>query len=161
MTLQHPIAPPTDIRVLIVDSHSTFRDALSSFVRSQPSFRVVAEACEHASLLPLLELYEPDILLLDFPTLDHATLPLLQFLAQRRASLAVILLAAPVVPLAHRLALDLGTSALIDKELVPQLLIPTILGVYSGQSSPPHAPSDPASRSAWTPEFCPPFHLTR
>lgn len=54
------------LRLLIVDDHILFLEALTSLIRQQPGFEVVGEAGSVADAVALSRLYKPDVVLMDF-----------------------------------------------------------------------------------------------
>lgn len=52
-------------RILIADDHHVLREGLRTLLENQPNWEVVAEACDGLEVLPLIEKFLPDILILD------------------------------------------------------------------------------------------------
>ncbi|PYL47640.1 MAG: DNA-binding response regulator, partial [Verrucomicrobia bacterium] len=53
------------IRVLLVDDHAGMRDALRTFINSEPDLTVVAEAASGHSALDVYSRTTPDVVLMD------------------------------------------------------------------------------------------------
>ena len=58
-------APVNQIRVLIADDHSLFREGLSMLLAREPGINVVGEATDGLQALSMAETLQPDIMLLD------------------------------------------------------------------------------------------------
>ncbi len=54
------------IRLLIVDDHILFLEALTNLIGSQPGFMVVGQARSVADAVAFSKLYKPDVVLMDF-----------------------------------------------------------------------------------------------
>lgn len=52
-------------RIVLVDEHAIFRDAVSAMIDKHPGFEVVGEAADGASAVELVEKLKPDIVLLE------------------------------------------------------------------------------------------------
>src|SRR5579862_3041156 len=55
-----------EIRILLVDDHSLFRDSLSRLLQTEPGFRMVGSCASVADALSILSRENPDIVLLDY-----------------------------------------------------------------------------------------------
>ncbi len=53
------------IRVVIADDHAILRDGIRSLLERQDDMQVVGEACNGFEALQQVELYQPDIVLMD------------------------------------------------------------------------------------------------
>src|SRR5580693_3820570 len=55
-----------EIRILLVDDHSLFRDSLSRLLQTEPGFVMVGSCDTVAEALSLIGQEQPDIVLLDY-----------------------------------------------------------------------------------------------
>jgi DNA-binding NarL/FixJ family response regulator len=53
------------IRILAVDDHSMFREALAALLGSQPDMKVVAEAARGREAIQQFRTHQPDVTLMD------------------------------------------------------------------------------------------------
>ncbi|MDI3341476.1 MAG: response regulator transcription factor [Sphaerobacter sp.] len=61
-----PVPPPTrTIKVLLVDDHVLFRQALRHLLEAEPDIRVVGEAGDGRSAQQLADRFQPDVVLMD------------------------------------------------------------------------------------------------
>jgi DNA-binding NarL/FixJ family response regulator len=121
------------IRIVVADDHPIFRDGLCKLLALEEDFQVVAQASDGREVLDVLQLHEPDILLLDLkmPGLDGlATLQRLQAVRNRTR---VIVLTASDDKNEFVQAMKLGTSGIVLKQTATELLIKSIRKVHAGE----------------------------
>jgi two-component system, NarL family, nitrate/nitrite response regulator NarL len=128
-----PPAADVKIRIVIADDHPIFRDGLRKLLTLEDDFEVVAEARDGKEVLEVLELLEPDILLLDLkmPGLDG--LSALQRLQNSRIKTKVIVLTASEDKNQFVQAMKFGTSGIVLKQTATELLIKSIRKVHAGE----------------------------
>ena len=100
-------APPTPIRVMVVDDHANFRAAACAALVAEGCFDVVAEAADAAAAIELARLHQPDLVLLDLIMPGVGGIE----------ALPSILEAAPAAKVAFLTALDasaFASTALLD-----------------------------------------------
>ena len=128
-----PALPGSKIRIVVADDHPIFRDGLCKLLALEEDFEVVAQAQDGRQVLEVLQLHEPDVLLLDLkmPGLDGlATLQRLQAAKNRTR---VIVLTASDDKNEFVQAMKLGTSGIVLKQTATELLIKSIRKVYGGE----------------------------
>jgi two-component system, NarL family, nitrate/nitrite response regulator NarL len=127
------IPAKSKIRIVVADDHPIFRDGLCKLLALEEDFQVVAQASDGREVLDVLQLHEPDILLLDLkmPGLDGlATLQRLQAVRNRTR---VIVLTASDDKNEFVQAMKLGTSGIVLKQTATELLIKSIRKVHAGE----------------------------
>ena len=125
--------PKSKIRIVVADDHPIFRDGLCRLLALEEDFEVVAQAQDGRQVLDVLQLHEPDILLLDLkmPGLDGlATLQRLQIAKNKTR---VIVLTASDDKNEFVQAMKLGTSGIVLKQTATELLIKSIRKVHAGE----------------------------
>ena len=60
------ITMSSEIRILLIDDHSLFRESLSRLLQTEPDFRIVATSASASEALVLPRLEEIDVVLLDY-----------------------------------------------------------------------------------------------
>ncbi len=118
---------PATIRIVIVDDHKLFREALRLLLDSRSDFAVVGEARSAAELLPLVERERPDIVLLD---LD---LNLIEEIEARSEGTRVLVLTGVRDPRLHQQCVCRGAKGLVQKEHAADVLIKAVERVYAGE----------------------------
>ncbi|MBX3014529.1 MAG: response regulator transcription factor [Caldilineaceae bacterium] len=82
------------IRLIIADDHPIVRDGLRAVLSTQPDFAIVGEADSGSQVLQQVEMLRPDLLLLDLEMPDGDGVETLQRLAERNATVRVIIFTA-------------------------------------------------------------------
>jgi DNA-binding NarL/FixJ family response regulator len=120
------------IRILIVDDHALFREALSLLMENFPELTVIGQASNRAEALEAARA-QPDIILLDLDLGAESGLDLLpELLAVARQSRILILTGMIDTELHHR-AVRLGAMGLVLKSEVSGTLIKAIIKVQDGE----------------------------
>lgn len=122
-----------DIRILIADDHSIFRDGLKKLLEAEGGFRVIGEATTGDEALDLAKDLRPDILLLDLSMPRLTGLEVLRRLSKSTASLHTILLTASIEKSEILEALLLGAHGVVPKQSASQMLFKSIRTVMSGE----------------------------
>lgn len=127
------MSKPQDIRILIADDHSIFRDGLRKLLEADGGFVVVGEATNREEALNLVGTLKADLLLLDIsmPRLDG--LEVLRRLPKNRSSLHTILLTASIEKSEIVEALLLGARGIVPKQSASQMLFKSIRSVMAGE----------------------------
>lgn len=122
-----------EVRILIADDHSLFREGLCKLLEEQPGFRVVGEASDGREALQLVKQRKADLLLLD---LQMPSLPGMEVLRQLEAAdkgLRTIVLAATIDKDQVAEAFRLGACGIVLKESATSLLLECMRAVLDGK----------------------------
>jgi DNA-binding NarL/FixJ family response regulator len=127
------------IRVLIVDDHTTVLAGLTAIIGMQPDMVVVAEAANGIEALGLWQMHRPDITLLDLrmPKMDGVSL--LNEIRQRDQSARVIVLTTYDSDLDILRAVKAGAKGYLLKDARREELLDCIRKVNSGETRIPPA----------------------
>ena len=139
--------PPTDeassadnpdrakpITILIADDHPIFRDGLKQLLSLEKDFAVVADIGDGDEVLPAVERYRPDVLLLDLKLPGTHGLTVLQKLQlANNTATKVIVLTASEDKNEFVQAMKLGTSGIVLKQSPTDLLFKSIRKVHAGE----------------------------
>lgn len=122
-----------EIRILIADNHSLFREGLRSLLEMQPGFRVVGESGDGKEVLPLVGQLQPDILLLDLRMRNAGGIDILRSLPPSAGKPRVIVLAADIDKKQVSEAFRVGARGVILKEAGVASFFQCINAVAAGQ----------------------------
>jgi two-component system, NarL family, nitrate/nitrite response regulator NarL len=122
-----------EIRILIADDHSIFRDGLRKLLEAEGGFSVVGEATNGIEALDLVNELKPDVLLLDISMPRLTGLEVLRRLTKQTAPLRTILLTASVEKSEIIEALLLGAHGVVPKQSASRMLFKSIRTVMAGE----------------------------
>jgi two-component system nitrate/nitrite response regulator NarL len=124
----------SNIRLLLLDDHTLFRESLSRLLDAEPDFEMVADCSSVEQAIDILKTRAVDLVLLDYD-LGQQRAP--DFLEQARAlGLAprVLLVTAGITPSESVQILNNGTAGLFLKHSSPELLAEAIRKVHGGET---------------------------
>jgi DNA-binding NarL/FixJ family response regulator len=130
--LIRPNAEHDAIRILLADEPSMYRDGLRAVLTAQPDLRIVAEADDEQSILPLAKKHQPDIILFE-PETAGASLPVLRLIQQSGLSSRIILLTGNEDETVLSQAVRCGVSGVVPKKSPTELLLKSIRKVNAGE----------------------------
>jgi two-component system, NarL family, nitrate/nitrite response regulator NarL len=122
-----------EIRILIADDHSIFRDGVRKLLEAEGGFSVVGEATNGIEALDLVNELKPDVLLLDISMPRLTGLEVLRRLTKQTAPLRTILLTASVEKSEIIEALLLGAHGVVPKQSASRMLFKSIRTVMAGE----------------------------
>jgi len=122
-----------EIRILIADDHSIFRDGVRKLLEAEGGFSVVGEATNGIEALDLVTELKPDVLLLDISMPRLTGLEVLRRLTKQTAPLRTILLTASVEKSEIIEALLLGAHGVVPKQSASRMLFKSIRTVMAGE----------------------------
>jgi two-component system, NarL family, nitrate/nitrite response regulator NarL len=120
-------------RILIADDHTIFRDGLRTLFAGERQFNIAGEASGGDETLRMVELVNPDILLLDLVMPKLSGLEVLKSLADKGATVRSIILSGAADGRDIARAFELGARGLVLKESATTLLFKSIQAVMAGQ----------------------------
>jgi DNA-binding NarL/FixJ family response regulator len=122
-----------NIRILIVDDHSLFRESLGRMLQSEPDFSVVGECRSLAEALAALSSVETDVILLDYDLGNEQGTSLLAELSKRQLHASVLIVTAGMPSEEAFRALDEGVMGILLKHSSLDQLIAAIRTVAAGE----------------------------
>ncbi len=124
---------PANVRIVIADDHTLFRDGLRRLLESEPGFHVVGEATDGIEAIERVKSLQPDILLLDVAMPRLTGLAALEQLSALSHSVRTILLTASIEKPQIVTALQLGARGVVMKDTATSQLLKSIWCVMDGQ----------------------------
>ena len=122
-----------EIRVLITDDHSLFRESLSRYLRTTEGFRVVGECTTVKETIAALSGGEVDVALLDYDLGEEQGLSLFAELKKRNWPVKVLIVTAGMPDTATHRAMEAGASGVFLKHNSLDQLISAIHRVVDGE----------------------------
>jgi DNA-binding NarL/FixJ family response regulator len=121
------------LRLLLLDDHGLFREALSRLLASEPDFEVVGQCATAAEALEVLRLASVDVVLLDLVLGKEPGIPFIP--AARRAGYRgkILVVTAGLTGTESLKALHLGASGIFLKHNPPPMLTKAIRLVAGGE----------------------------
>jgi DNA-binding NarL/FixJ family response regulator len=122
------------IRVLIVDQHLAFRDALATRLQTEPDLAVLAKAHSAEFATSVLVGRSADVVLLDADLQDHAAIAFCSEMVRRPDPPRIVMLSAASEPERIVAAVRAGAAAWVRKDESIDHLLSVIRGAVRGES---------------------------
>lgn len=123
-----------EIRILIVDDHSLFRESLSRLIETTPYIRVVAQCTTIADALAAFSKMAPDLVLLDYDLGNEQGSTMLVELRKRQHDARVLMVTAGMSQVAAVSALEAGAQGIFLKHSSLEHLLSAIHRVAGGET---------------------------
>lgn len=123
-----------EIRLLLVDDHSLFRESLSRLLDSEPDFKVVAQCASTSEALEALATNQIDLLLLDYDLGHDNGLDFIHKVRAAGYTGRIFIITAGMTDAESVRALSLGVCGIFLKHSSPALLCEAIHKVMAGES---------------------------
>ncbi|HUB50652.1 MAG TPA: response regulator transcription factor [Terracidiphilus sp.] len=122
-----------NIRILIVDDHSLFRESLGRMLQAEPGLSVVGECSSLGEALAALSTIEADVILLDYDLGNELGTLLLAELKKRQVHTSVLIVTAGMPSDEAFRGLDEGVKGILLKHSSLDQLINAIRTVAAGE----------------------------
>jgi two-component system nitrate/nitrite response regulator NarL len=123
-----------NIRILLVDDHTIFRESLRRLLAGESGLRVVADCATLAEAKEIISGNNVDLVLLDYDLGEEAGIDLLRFLHETQSNVRVLILTAGMVANATLNAIDTGAAGVILKHNGTSQLLEAIRRVAKGEA---------------------------
>jgi DNA-binding NarL/FixJ family response regulator len=126
-----------EIRILLVDDHSLFRDSLSRLLQTEPGFRMVGSCATVAEALPIITSEQaqdqPDIILLDYDLGEEQGTAALDEIRKHGFKGRVLMVTAGMSDAATVRVLESGSEGIFLKHSSPAQLVDAIRRMVAGE----------------------------
>ena len=126
-----------EIRILLVDDHSLFRDSLSRLLETEPGFRMVGSCATVAEALPIITSEQaqnqPDIILLDYDLGEEQGTVALDEIRKHAFRGRVLMVTAGMSDAATVRVLESGSEGIFLKHSSPAQLVEAIRRMVAGE----------------------------
>ena len=122
-----------EIRILLIDDHSLFRESLSRLLEAEPDFRVAGSCASTEEALAVLETSNVDLVLLDYDLGEENASAFLDRARGEGFEGRVLMVTAGMSDSGTLRALERGASGVFLKHSPPSQLIDAINKVMSGE----------------------------
>ena len=122
-----------EIRILMVDDHSLFRESLGRLLETTSHMRVIGQCATVAEAVETLSRFEVDVVLLDYDLGEESGFALLTELKQWATDVRVLMVTAGLSDEATVRVMEAGASGIFLKHSGPDQLIAAIRQVAGGE----------------------------
>ena len=122
----------TQIRILLVDDHSLFRESLSRVLEAEPEFLIAATCARVSEALDALEREAIDVVLLDYDLGDEQGTALLGEAKRRGYAARILMVTAGLSDAGTLRAFEQGSAGVFLKHSPPAQLVEAIRKVAAG-----------------------------
>jgi DNA-binding NarL/FixJ family response regulator len=122
-----------EIRILLVDDHSLFRDSLSRLLQTEPGFRIVGSCATVADALSIISQEQPDIILLDYDLGEEQGTVALDEIGRHGFKGRVLMVTAGMSDTATVRVLESGSQGIFLKHSSPAQLVEAIRRLMAGE----------------------------
>jgi DNA-binding NarL/FixJ family response regulator len=123
----------TQIRILLVDDHTLFRESLARLLESEPDFCVVAHCATISSAIDILQRDAVDLVLLDYDLGEERGTDMLKYLHTCKNTAKVLMVTAGMSDRTTFDVLHAQVSGVIYKHSAPAQLLDAIRRVARGE----------------------------
>lgn len=122
------------ISIMITDDHSMIREGLKSLLELDDDIKVIAEAVDGRDCLDKLDIYKPDVLLLDINMPNMNGLEVLKELKARKSKVKVLVLTVHNETEYLMKAVDIGINGYVLKDSESAELKKAIRAIMDGET---------------------------
>ena len=121
------------IRILLIDDHSLFRESLGRLLEAEPDFRIAATCAGVGEAVAVLDRQPVDVVLLDYDLGDETGSAFLEEARRRNFQGRILMVTAGIDDAGTLRAFESGVSGLFLKHSPPAQLIEAIHKVTRGE----------------------------
>ena len=122
-----------EIRILLVDDHSLFRESLSRLLQAEPDLRIVATCSSATEALAIVEREPIDLVLLDFDLGEQEGSLFLESVKAKAFAGRILMVTAGMSDAGTLRAMEAGAAGIFLKHSPPAQLLEAIYKVMRGE----------------------------
>src|ERR1700685_4178697 len=122
-----------EIRILLLDDHSLFRDSLSRLLQTEPGFHIVGSCASVAEALSVIASEQPDIVLLDYDLGEEQGTVALDEIRKHGYKGRILMVTAGMSDAATVRVLENGAEGIFLKHSSPAQLVEAIRKLVAGE----------------------------
>jgi len=122
-----------EIRILLVDDHSLFRDSLSRLLQTEPGFRIVGSCASVSETLVIAASERPDIILLDYDLGEEQGTAALDEIRKSGYQGRILMVTAGMSDTVTVRVLESGSEGIFLKHSSPAQLVEAIRKLVAGE----------------------------
>jgi len=121
------------MRLIIVDDHSLFRSGLAHLFNSQSDFEVVGEAGTIKEALSLIDVQNPDLIIMDVGLPDGSGIDTISKILRKSPDVQIVLLTIHASDESAFSAIRLGAKGFLLKDIAAPALLTALRGLQRGE----------------------------
>lgn len=120
------------IKILLIEDNRLLRDGIEAMIKKQPDMHMAAAVGDNENILPVMNKFKPDIVLLDLGLRNKSSLNIVKLSKQHYPETKIIVM--DLVPLQADILefVQIGVSGFITKDASINEFCKTIRSVYQG-----------------------------
>jgi DNA-binding NarL/FixJ family response regulator len=121
------------MRILVVDDHPLFRDALQELIHREPRWRICGKASGVTEALRLVEEAKPDLVIVDISLGESNGIDLIKTVSEKYEGVAMLVVSMHAESLYAERALRAGAMGYVMKDEPPKVVKSAIQKVLGGE----------------------------
>ncbi len=122
-----------ELRILIVDDHPLFQEALRELIHRQPGWRVCGKATDAAEALRLVQETKPDLVIVDISLGNSSGIDLIKQISAKDSDLPMLVVSMHDESLYSEVAIRAGAMGYVMKHESPKTVKTAIQHVLAGE----------------------------
>jgi DNA-binding NarL/FixJ family response regulator len=125
--------PPHTSRILIVEDHPLFQEALSELIKREPTWQVCGKAADPVEAMQLVEETRPDLVIVDITLGNSSGIDLIKSISAKFSDMPVLVVSMHDESLYSERAIRAGAMGYVTKHAPPKTVRAAIEHVLAGE----------------------------